>query len=369
MAAKISSILDIIKTKIISKIGNKYNYNNYQSSNSLVLKLYYYFGTVLCFTITTCIFYNVFLTDTIICSDGMGNYDKKIKFLLVNYCHSYPELLTIKKKNFALFYKWVPWITGLLSILLYTVKIIINMSSCNYTAKYLLKIVRNNDYSNRYYHNEILDDQNNININKNDNIDQFNENDDDENELYKLINNKWNKCRNLYWGCLFSHIYALLLNIALFFLLDFLLQGRFLSYIPNTFPFNRDPKNFTDTMSQIFFPFAKCESSAGLLQLGRSEYLLCHLTLMEYYEKIFFILWIFLAITPILNTIYIIYLFFLSCNNYNTFLDYLLKRNLDSNVYCQAKKIIKKKKTNNSNNNTNTSVCPNIILNLINLIF
>ena len=329
MAAKIASIINIFKSKIIDKIGNKYQYNNYLSSNSNILKMYYNFGTMLCFTITTCIFYNIFMSDQIICSDGFGNYDKKIKFMLVNYCLSYPELPHDKNKErkFALFYKWVPWITSLVCFLLYSVKIMINNFSCNYTAKTLSKIVKMND---DYVSNddiENLDDDDNNNIDKNDCI----------NYLQTYIDTQWNKCKSLYFRCLLCHIYAFVLNISLFFLLDFLLQGRFLYYIPDTFPFYRDPINFSDKISQFFYPFVKCTIKPNILQPSRQEDLTCHLTLMEYYEKIFFMLWIFFAVLLILNFIYIIYLLFLWSKNYNRFLHYLLKKCLDSNLYSQAK--------------------------------
>ena len=320
MAAKIASIINILKSKIIDKIGNKYQYNNYLSSNSNILKIYYNLGTLLCFIITTCIFYNIFMSDQIICSDGFGAHDKKVKFMLMNYCLSYPELPSkSRQRKFALFYKWVPWITSLLCILFYSVKIMINNFSCNYTAKSLSKIVKNND-------------------------DYVNNNDDTDNYLQTYIDTQWNKCKSLYFRCLFCHIYAFVLNISLFFLLDFLLQGRFLYYIPDTFPFYRDPINFSDKISQFFYPFVKCTIKANLLQPDREEYLICHLTLMEYYEKIFFLLWIFLAVLLVLNFIYIMYLLFLWSKNYNKFLHYLLKKCLDSDLYSQAEIIIIKKK-------------------------
>ena len=366
MATKISSIVDVIKSKIINKLSNKYNCSNYLSSNSTILRLYFHFGTLFCFLISSCVFYNVFMTSQILCHDGYGNIkdtNGKINILYENYCLSYP-LLSNDRKKFALFYKWIPWIMLLLSVLLYTPKIVINNSSCNFIASSLTKIndnsnnntkkSKNNKNKNNkqcdedYFYDDFAFDTDNNDNSNNDNNNN-NNNYQINYDIKELIYTRWNKCKNIYWGCMISHIYALILNIGLIFLLDFLLQGRFLLYVPKTFPFNRDAIDFTDPMSQTFYPFAECNIKDGTLIIGRSERAYCHLTFMEYYEKIFFIIWLYLFIMPFLLFFHIIYLLFLWRNNYNAFFEYLLRKNLSFNLYYKAKKIINKKQRKNSN--------------------
>ena len=329
MPRNVISFIDIIKTKIIDKFSNKKHINNYQSSNSLILVMYFYFGTSFFFFTSCCIYYNVFMNEIIICKDG-HEPSKQISFLYENFCLSYSKLLT---GEFALFYRWVPWITTLCCILLYTPKILINKSSCNFTALYLMKI--NNLNNQQYFEGggggggkrksteHYLDDR-------------------IENFLEDLISKLWNNSKSLYWKCLLVHIYTLFLNIFLIFLLDFLLQGRFILYVPNTFPFTRNMTHFSDRMTQIFYPFSEC-SIEPVIQ-GRTEFLTCHLTLMEFYEKIFFLVWLYLYILPIFTLIYIIYLISLIRDNYNYFLKHLLNNHLNYDLLLKCKFILLKKK-------------------------
>lgn len=320
MVAISEFIIKVIEEKVLDKINNVNNYKNkYLTSNSVLLNFYYKYGTSLCFIISICIIYNMFTKDIIFCSDGNGNFDSQIRFALINFCLSYPQLANTGQ--FALFYKWVPWIMFLLSILMYTPRIAVVYSSCDYTANCLMKL--NDDYDD--------------------------DNDKKENLLEQFINTRKNKCKRLYLGCLFSHIYTLILNIFIFFLLDFLLQGRFLSYIPNTYPFERDALHFSDEISQRFYPFVDCTIKENFISLGRSEKLICHLTLMEYYEKIFFIIWLYLIVSSFFISVYIIVLFFLWFDNYKYFFNYLIiKKYLKFDVYLLARKKLKKK-TNDEN--------------------
>ena len=353
MSTKISSsILDLIKIKIIDKLVYKKNFNNFLSCNSYILSFYYNFGTSLFFFISCSIFYNVLVSDIILCNDSHDRgeiKDKKLPFMILNYCLSYPVLQTKKiEKSYALFYKWVPWITSLFCILIYTPKILINKLSCNFMALFLMKI---NDLDSNYYYNH-YDNKNKNNkkkctggdIDNDDNNKYYNE-DDNEKQITKLteklINIQWNKCKTIYWKCLFTHIYAFILNISLIFLLDFLLQGRFLTYIFSTFPSHREMENFSDKMTQMFYPFSICYIKNKLF-FGREEEIICHLTLMEYYEKIFFIIWLYLIILSIFTFFYIIYLFSLFRDNYNFFFKYLLQKNLNYKLYIISKNIMEK---------------------------
>ena len=315
-AIKISKIAaNAIKDKVIyqfKKTNNDKN-NKYLTSNSAILTIYYKYGTLLCFFINICIVYNIFTRDVIYCKDGHGFEDEKLRYAMINFCLSYPQLNNDDDSEFVLFYKWIPWVMTLLCVLFYSPKFVINFSSCDYTAKCLRKLNDNEEKED----SELLLDQ--------------------------LIKTRWNKSKRIYFGCLLCHFYTLILNVFIFFLLDFLLQGRFLLYIPKTFPFERDPLNFSDEMTQIFYPFIRCTIKTDLIQLGREEVLLCHLTLMEYYEKIFFILWIYLVIALLCISGYIIFLLlFLGRNNCNSFFQHIMKQGLNFNLYLLSKQKMSK---------------------------
>lgn len=114
----------------------------------------------------------------------------------------------------------------------------------------------------------------------------------------------------LYWKNLGACILALMLDLVSFRVLDFCLHDRFLEYGYLTLPFNRDPQYYTDYMSQTFPPFAECTiSPMHELIAKREDVFGCHLTVMELYEKLFFALWVWLAVLVIITTIYILHLF------------------------------------------------------------
>ena len=264
------------------------------------------------------------MSDIILCMDGFSTSDKEPRFALINFCLSYPRLSHNHK--YALFYKWVPWIMILLCVLLYTPKIVVNNFSCKYIASCLDAIYKLNNLfqwnreQQRYIYLEDAD-----------------KNDEYINGILQSLKYiRWNKCKKIYQGCLICHIYAFFLNITLFLLLNFLLQGRFLLYIPTVFPFRRNVTHFSDEMTKEFYPFVNCTIPMDLIQPSRTEVLICHLTLMEYYEKIFFILWIFLFFLLIITILYIIFIltFIIHCKNtYNKFFLYLLKKSLNFNHY------------------------------------
>ena len=201
-----------------------------------------------------------------------------------------------------------------------------------------------NEINNNYYYsnnNIIINNNNNNNNNNNKGDNDYDINKRLEKLIENLINIRWNKCKYIYWNCIITHIYTLLLNIKLIFLLNFLLQGRFLSYLTNTYPFKRDIHHFSDNMSQIFFPFSECKVK---FLTPRTENITCHLTLMEYYEKIFFIVWLYLIILPIFTFLNLLYLSLGFRNNYNSFFVHLLKKHLNYNLFLTAENIIKKNK-------------------------
>ena len=363
MATKILTVFDIIKIKLLNTLTQKKPIHKYLSSDSFFLSLYFNFGSFFFFLTSCCIFYNVFMTDTIFCNDGfdLGSAKgQKIFPIYINYCLSYPMLLN-KKKSFALFYKWVPWITTVVSFLLYTPKIVMRKMSCNFIA---LNFMRINDPEEAEGAEKNDQKQSCCSSISSVALSEFNDNDDNvynishvrrekgENKhhripkvnlwLGKLIRVRWNRCTDVYWKCLFSHAYALILNVGLIYLLDFFLQGQFVGYVPQAFPFRRNMTTFLDETTQIFYPF--CECTLTIVITGRVEKIRCHLTLMEYYEKIFIFVWFYLIILLILTLLYTLYLCSLFRDNYNAFLEHLLKKHLNFHLLLLSKNIIKKKR-------------------------
>ena len=89
------------------------------------------------------------------------------------------------------------------------------------------------------------------------------------------------------------------------------MHDLFLFLVPNTVPFSRDPANFTDSLYQIFPPFAHCEISPSKLLINQNTHRFgCHLHFMEYYEKIFIILWFVLAFFWLWSAFVVVWLCF-----------------------------------------------------------
>jgi len=110
----------------------------------------------------------------------------------------------------------------------------------------------------------------------------------------------------LFWSYMAVHFIALAIDIAVIWYMNFLLQGRFLTFGLHAFAW-RDPDHFSDYISQTFPPFASCEiDEERQLVAKRTEKLGCHLTLMELYEKVFVFMWFWLIILTCCTIVYIV---------------------------------------------------------------
>jgi len=129
----------------------------------------------------------------------------------------------------------------------------------------------------------------------------------DRTAQYMAFNlNTHNGLFNKYLLC---NVIALIVDLFAFQFFDFLFQGYFLQYGYQAFPFDRDPEQFTDHMSQMFPPFASCELHKEVQLLNkRTERLGCHLTVMELYEKIFLAIWLWLIVLTTITAGYIVFL-------------------------------------------------------------
>ena len=114
---------------------------------------------------------------------------------------------------------------------------------------------------------------------------------------------------SLYIKYLILNIVALIIDIGSLHYFDFLLQGYYLRYGFDAYPFDRDPEYFSDYMSTMFPPFVMCNLNERKKLVGkRDEKFGCHLTIMELYEKLFLIIWCWQIILILFTCIYIVFL-------------------------------------------------------------
>ncbi|CAL4080201.1 unnamed protein product, partial [Meganyctiphanes norvegica] len=122
----------------------------------------------------------------------------------------------------------------------------------------------------------------------------------------------FNTHNGLFNKYLMCNVVALIVDLFTFQFLNFLFQGYFIQYGYQAYPFYRDPVGFTDYMSQMFPPFANCELHNEVQLVNkRIERLGCHLTVMELYEKIFLLIWVWLIVLTAMTAAYILFLMLL----------------------------------------------------------
>ena len=138
-----------------------------------------------------------------------------------------------------------------------------------------------------------------------------------DNELDKIVNNRvpeylsrTMRCnQSIYWKNLGLTVLALVIDIFVMCVFDYILNGRFFQYLYQIIPFERDTVNFTDFMSRTFPPFVECEiNKLHKLTSERSDIMGCHLPQMELYEKIFVFYWLWLAFLIVACIFHIVYL-------------------------------------------------------------
>ena len=249
-----------------------------------ILKMHYQWTFWVFITTFSSIMYSWFHSDVIVCASQF-NAGESVRTDYLNVCLSYPYLLnTDGTKRYLMFYRWVHWICLLMAAVYY----IPHKMSKSYDNPKVKKLFEDLASTlNRYDNVETQ----NVQVTTR----YFAFNKETHNRLYIK-----------YYLCNFV---AFFIDLAAFFFLNFVFQGRFLSYGVNAWPFNRDPMTFNDTMSQTFPPFAQCSlhKNVKLVDERREEFG-CHLTVMELYEKIFLFLWFWLVTLMVLTFMYICYL-------------------------------------------------------------
>lgn len=204
-------------------------------------------------------------------------------------CSSYPYIedgVGKSGRKYLLFYKWVHWIFLIMAGIYYIpYKLAKNCGNSKVD-----KIIQDlSQHHNNYSQNELMG------------------------KVKSYVDISFNTHNNLYYGFLICNIAALIIDIAGFFFLDFMLQGRFTNYGWEAYPYRRDPVRFKDYISMTFPPFVKCQlTPTNKLIASRTENIACHLTMMELYDKLFLIIWIWIILLFIITVTYILIFLFLS---------------------------------------------------------
>ena len=229
------------------------------------------------------IWYSWFHRDVIQCVSHFSA-ETQVRLDYMNICLSYPFVENAGKKRYLLFYRWVHWVFLLIAAMYY----IPHKLSKSYDNPKIKKLFEDLAITQHRY-------------------DQIEKENMERAARYITFNLKTHNA--LYYKYLMCNLIALSIDIVCFHLLDFVFQGRFMSYGINAYPFHRDPRTFTDPMSQTFPPFAKCTLHKNVQLVDeRTEQFGCHLTVMELYEKIFLFVWFWLITLMVVTILYIIYL-------------------------------------------------------------
>lgn len=214
------------------------------------------------------------------------NADTQVRLDYINICLSYPYIENADhSRRYLLFYRWIHWTFFVLAGIYYIPRKV-SKNIENPKLKRLIEDLAQN--SSRY--------------------DQIEGQVVEHAAKYVTFNLKTHN--GIYYKFLGLNFLALFIDMFALKFLDFVLQGRFLKYGFSAYPFERDPRQFTDYMSVMFPPFASCElEKANQLTATREERLGCHLTFMELYEKVFLFIWLWLIILMVVTSVYIIFVF------------------------------------------------------------
>lgn len=288
MPGQTSRSFDIIR-QVVGNVVNIFNKRPTVCTapcDGSVLKMHYQWTFWVLLGGFSAVWYSWFHRDVITCASHF-NAETQVRLDYINICLSYPFLENeAGEKRFLLFYRWIHWVLLLIGGLYYIPRKI-SKNAENPKVKKLFEelAVGVSRYDN--FEREMVD----------------------RTARYMAANMKTHNA--LFYKYLTCNVIALVIDLFAFHFLDYLLQGRFLGLGFQVYPFNRDPKSFTDPLSQVFPPFADCELNIeSQLTNKRTEKLGCHLTVMELYEKVFLALWLWLIVLTICTCLYICYLFF-----------------------------------------------------------
>jgi len=255
--------------------------------DGLVLKMHYQWTFWLLLAGFSAVWYSWYHRDVITCVSHF-NAETQVRLDYINICLSYPFIEEGRTdRRFLLFYRWIHW-TLLVLAGIYYIPRKISKNSENPKLKKLIEDLAVNSCRYDQIEKELVD------------------------RAARYIAYNLQTHNGLYYKFVICNVVALVVDIFSFQFLDFVLQGQFLHYGWMSYPFTRDPVNFSDYMSRTFPPFAKCELGVANKLVGqRTEKFGCHLTVMELYEKVFLGVWVWLIVLTTITCAYLIFLGFM----------------------------------------------------------
>ncbi|KAK8745124.1 hypothetical protein OTU49_000464 [Cherax quadricarinatus] len=251
--------------------------------DGLVLRMHYRWTFCVLLGGFLTVWYSWYHREVITCVSHF-NADTQVRLDYVNICLSYPYVENDSSRRYILFYRWIAWSFFILAQVYYIPRKV-SKNFDNARCKKLLEDLAANAHRYDQAEQELVE------------------------RAARYIIFNLNTHNGLYWKYLSVNVLALFVDIFAMHYFDFILQGRFIQYGFKSYPFIRDPQRFTDYMSQTFPPFVSCEiSREHQLVNRRIEKLGCHLTIMELYEKVFLILWVWMIFLTFVTCCYIIFL-------------------------------------------------------------
>jgi len=254
--------------------------------DGLILKMHYQWTFWLFLANFSAVWYSWYHRDVITCVNHF-NAETQVRLDYINICLSYTYVEEEGEKRYLLFYRWIHW-TLLVLAAIYYIPRKFSKNSENPKVKKLIEDLA--VHGSRYDHieRELVD------------------------RAVKYIALNLNTHNGIYFKFVGCNVIALVIDIFCFHALDFVLQGRFITYGWMAYPFDRDPQTFTDYMSRTFPPYSQCSLGPNNKLLAkRTELLGCHLTVMELYEKVFLIIWLWLIVLTAATVAYLLFLGFM----------------------------------------------------------
>ncbi|XP_042858298.1 innexin inx2-like [Penaeus japonicus] len=254
------------------------------SCDGLVLRMHYRWTFCLLMGMFLTVWYSWYYRDVISCVSHF-NSETQVRLDYINICLSYPYVQEEDgTRRYPLFYRWVGWALFFLLAVFSIPKVLVGIFD-NGQCSSLLQELSTKARCHKEQGHELAETA----------------------ARYMRLN--LNTHNGLFWKFLAANLVALFIDVFAIEFLDIVLQNRFSQYGHAGYPYDKDPQNFTDVLSQTFPPFVQCELTSDHSVVNkRVERFGCHLTFMELYEKMFLALWYWFVLLAVAAGCYIVFL-------------------------------------------------------------
>ncbi|KAK8389062.1 hypothetical protein O3P69_020796 [Scylla paramamosain] len=255
-----------------------------QPLDSPILKFHYRLTVLLFVILYTIIQAGWIFKESIFCVYG-NNAEVTVSYYIKNFCLTYPFVNEDQdddqsQRRYLLFYRWTHHSFLILASLFYIPRVIAKILD-NPRLKQLVHDLALGEH--RYDTSKW---------------------EQDTNMMLQYMNSHASTHGYLYFWLIICHMVALAVDCAVFFYFDYMLQGHFMDLVYSAYPLHRDPQFFTDYLSRTFPPFVRCRLEKQILiNNEREEELGCHLLLMDIYDKMFVVIWLWLVFLILCTTI------------------------------------------------------------------